>query len=222
MNSQDIEKFIQAKNLPKKSVLSTKTEYKTKNFEYWSERTNSGWETGCIIYFYFSKPVKLGLNIKCNMSDFFSPSFLHKSMFAKKIETNLPGINCWGIKEREISLTLQQSSITNLLSELKNFLGIENPNALRSGLLPENGFTITDKGIYVMLSFDYNCDLEKFFDLLHRICSEMEGFWSKYSGGSFYDFYEELKSEKVKNLVFIVIILISILIFLFKIITELK
>lgn len=55
------------------------------------------------------------------MSDLTSLSFLHKSMFAKKIETNLDGITCWGVKKEEVSLTLQQSSITNLLSELKIF-----------------------------------------------------------------------------------------------------
>lgn len=153
------------------------------------------------------------------MSDFSSPSFLHKSMFAKKIETNLDGITCWGVKKEEVALTLQQSSITNLLSELKNFLGIEKPNVVRSLLVTENGFTITDKGIFLMLSFDYNCDLEQLFDLLHKICYTMEEFWSIYLGDSV---YKGLKSEKFKNLVAIVIILISVLIFAFAIITNLK
>lgn len=54
MQLTDIEKFIQAKNLPtKSSTWSTKAEYKTKNFECWSRRTESGWLKGCIIYFYF-------------------------------------------------------------------------------------------------------------------------------------------------------------------------
>lgn len=70
-----------------------------------------------------------------------------------------------------------------------------------------------------MLSFDYNCSLEQLFDLLHKICSTMEEFWSIYLGGNV---YKGLKSERAKNLVAIVIILISILIFVYAIITNLK
>lgn len=227
MKLKDIKNFLNQKSIPYKTNLfstSLTSEYKGIKFKGSSFFNGAtGGNLGCTLKFYFPKPLKLGLNIKANLIDTILPYYLHKPMLAKEIDTKIAEVKYYCIDEELGKLLLTETQITSLIKDLLSMLELnklEKKSAFSKIIdihsLNICGFVITDEVMFLIIKKSLIVDVEKLFNLIHEISEVLQNFVA-----TFVTVYpNQTKAYRINILqkfVYIFIILLSISIFIFTI-----
>ncbi len=224
MKVKDVKNFLKQKNIPYKSGLTYITsEYKGIKFRFSSTFIFNGQiDGGCVLEFLFPKPLQIRLNIRAGLNDFSLSYYfrLHKPLYAKKIGGETGKVKYYCIDSEFGELILRETRIPYLVNELAGMLGIKTSEdkSIFSELFEtdssECGFVVTDEVMFLVITDSFQVDIEKLFELAYQISKEFENFSLNFMSMLPKETKTRQKIDKVlKNMIYIIIILLTILFF---------
>lgn len=145
-------------------------------------------------------------------------------MLANKIYSEIEGIECYAAEKKPIENLLREEPFRRSIRKLRSILDIpdyEPPISIpkkifKQIMINSNGFFINDESVGVLVSVERSIEPKTLIDEIYSLINFLENFWE----GQKAEIYKARLSEKIFNTITIFLILATLLIVLWAIISK--